>query len=93
MNLPSAADLTPDDREVVATLMRHVDSLADAILAAAVPSISKYRALSGYVQWGNKTGIFTPSVRHQQALRRLPPEAALRAWTAQERRLAAMRGA
>lgn len=87
----TAAKVTEDDPAAVASLLRHVDSLADAILSAAVPSISKYRALSGYVQWGNKTGAFTPTVRHQQALRRLPPEPAMRAWMVQERNLAAMR--
>jgi hypothetical protein len=91
MNPTDALDLTGDDRAVVATLIRHMDALADETLAADVVKISPYRALHAFVQLGNKGGWFTPSVKHQTALRRLPPEPAMRAWADQERRLSAMR--
>ena len=65
--------------------------LADQILAVEVPQIETYRALYGLVQLGNGARLFTPSVRCQHALRRLPPEADMLAWAEQERRLAGLR--
>lgn len=91
MNSTAALDLTGADREVVATLLRQMDALADEILAADVVKISPYSALHALVQLGNKGGRFTPSVKHQTALRRLPPEPAMRKWIAEESRLAARR--
>jgi hypothetical protein len=91
-NLPTLGELTDDERATVARIVLQADGLATAIFTTEIPDIAEYRALHSLVGWARGSGLFEPSPRHLDALQRLPPDVALKAWAAQEASLASVRG-